>query len=95
MEQSVEVVKEEELRSAGVIGVKYLNGYHLFKRDGVNLVAVQQIGESFHIIPSERPAMSVDCSSKVIPALLEILGNKDYANGASHELAKFLWRDWD
>lgn len=95
MRKNTEITKEEKLQLAGVVGVKYSNGYHLFKRDGVGLVAVQQLGQSYHIIPAERQSVSLDCSSKVVPALLEILGCRDYANGASRELAEFLWKDWD
>jgi hypothetical protein len=92
---NTDIEKREELEAANVTAIKYLNGYNLFQRRGTNLVAVQEIGSRFHIIPAERPSISFEDSSKVIPALIEILGVRDFANGASMELARFLWKDWD
>ncbi len=88
------IVKEKELKAANVRGQQTNNGYNYFARQGVGLVAVQEIQGIYHVIPAERPSMMLEDPSKVIPTLLKILGlGKGAAAGS--ELARFLWKDWD
>jgi len=89
------VTKDVVLQEANVRAVKDHKGYNYFERDGVRLVAVQQIGQAHHFIIAEQPARTVEDLGDVVPTLLEVLGLDKKDGGARHELSSFLWKDWD